>query len=161
MLRVDIVDGLNPLKRHVFSYTLPNGVVNSIKREAYEPPEATLSIPLDEFKRLCHDFGFVDNQTMVVRSWLYSNKKPRISKVIFNPPATIVLWSDRTKTVVKCQEGDLYSKRMGLALCIAKKTYGNSGNYNDIFKEWCEEDPSEEETKSLVDHIIENVKKRL
>lgn len=142
MLRVDIVEELYPLKRSVFSYTLPNGVVNSIKREAYEPPEATLSIPLDEFKQLCHDFGFVDNQTMLVRSWLDSNKKnkkPKISKVIFNPPATIVLWQDGTKTVVKCQEGDLYSKRMGLALCIAKKTFGNSGNYNDIFKEWCDD----------------------
>lgn len=140
MLRVDIVQELYPGKRlAAFSYTLPNGVVNSIERKGYEPPEATLSIPLDEFKRLCNDMGFVES-TRLFGALIGSNyKKPRIRKVIFNPPATIVLWQDGTKTVVKCQEGDLYSKRMGLALCIAKKTLGNTGNYNDIFKEWCDD----------------------
>lgn len=29
---------------------------------------------------------------------------PKIERVIFNPPATIVFWSDKTKTVVKCSE---------------------------------------------------------
>lgn len=62
-----------------------------------------------------------------------------IKKVIFNDPATIVLWDDGTKTVVKCQDGDEYSKEQGLALCIAKKCLGNKGNYNDIFKRWIHE----------------------
>ena len=60
----------------------------------------------------------------------------RIDKVIFNDPATIVLWRDGTKTIVKCQEGDTYSKELGLAMCISKKALGNKGNFNDIFKEW-------------------------
>lgn len=59
-----------------------------------------------------------------------------IKKVIFNDPATIVYWMDGTKTVVKCQEGDTYSKETGLALCIAKKAYGNSGDFNKVFKKW-------------------------
>lgn len=29
---------------------------------------------------------------------------PKIERVIFNPPATIVFWDDKTKTVVKCSE---------------------------------------------------------
>ena len=29
---------------------------------------------------------------------------PKIERVIFSPPATIVFWSDKTKTVVKCRE---------------------------------------------------------
>jgi hypothetical protein len=69
-----------------------------------------------------------------------------ISKVIFNNPATIVIWADGTKTVVKCQEGDVYSKETGLALCIAKKALGNKGNFNDIFHKWI---PEEEETLTL------------
>lgn len=64
---------------------------------------------------------------------------PGINKVIFNDPATIVFWDDGVKTVVKCQEGDEYSKEQGLALCIAKKCLGNKGNYNDIFKRWIHE----------------------
>lgn len=59
-----------------------------------------------------------------------------IKKVIFNDPATIVYWTDGTKTVVKCQEGDTYFKETGLALCIAKKAYGNSGDFNKVFKKW-------------------------
>lgn len=63
-----------------------------------------------------------------------------IKKVIFNNPATIVFWYDGTKTVVKCQPEDTYDKRMGLALCIAKKALGNKGNYNKVFGKWVGED---------------------
>lgn len=61
---------------------------------------------------------------------------PTIKNVIFNDPATIVLWSDGTKTVVKCQDGDLYSAETGLAMAIAKKALGNKGNFNEVFKKW-------------------------
>lgn len=66
---------------------------------------------------------------------------PDIKDVIFNPPATIVLWTDEAKTVVKCQEreNDEYSKEVGLAMCICKKVYGNKGNYNNIFKKFIKE----------------------
>ncbi len=63
----------------------------------------------------------------------------KIKDVIFNEPATIVLWEDGTKTVVKCQDGDVYSKELGLAMCISKKALGNKGNFNDIFKKWVPE----------------------
>lgn len=63
----------------------------------------------------------------------------QIKKVVFHDPATIVFWDDGTKTVVKCQDSDTYSKETGLALCIAKKVLGNKGNFNNVFKKWCEE----------------------
>jgi hypothetical protein len=65
---------------------------------------------------------------------------PEIKNVIFNPPATIVLWSDNTKTVVKCQEGDTYDPEHGLAMAIVKKMYGNTGKYCEIFKKWIKEE---------------------
>lgn len=67
---------------------------------------------------------------------------PEIKDVIFNGPATIVMWSDGTKTVVKAQKGsngkiEKIDKEKGLAMAIVKKVYGdNKGNYNDIFKKW-------------------------
>lgn len=47
-----------------------------------------------------------------------------IVRVIYHNPATIVFWSDGTKTVCKCTEHDVYSKEIGVALCVAKKMCG-------------------------------------
>lgn len=61
---------------------------------------------------------------------------PKIKDVIFNDPATIVFWSDGTKTVVKCQEYDIYDPEKGLAMAISKKFLGNKGNYCNEIKKW-------------------------
>lgn len=61
-----------------------------------------------------------------------------IKKAIFNDPATIVIWADGTKTVVKCREGETYSKWAGLALCYAKRINGEK--FHSAFKHWCKED---------------------
>ena len=54
-------------------------------------------------------------------------------RAVFNPPATIVLWKDGTKTVVKCGENDVYDPEKGLALCFMKKALGNTSRaLNDI-----------------------------
>lgn len=58
----------------------------------------------------------------------------KIEKVIFHDPATIVFWSDNTKTVVKCQDGDRFDPEKGLAIAITKKAFGNQGNYCNEFK---------------------------
>ena len=52
------------------------------------------------------------------------NVTPTIKKVIFNKPATIVYWSDNTKTVVKCGKNDEWDKEKGLAMAISKKLIG-------------------------------------
>lgn len=49
---------------------------------------------------------------------------PNIEKVIFNKPATIVFWTDGTKTVVKCGDGDMWDEEKGLAMAICKKLIG-------------------------------------
>ena len=79
-----------------------------------------------------------------------------IKKVIFNAPATIVLWTDGTKTVVKCGKNDTYDLEKGLALCIAKKYLGNQGNFNNVFKEWLPEpeEVSEKSVKELLDEAV-------
>ena len=64
--------------------------------------------------------------------------RPEIKEVIFNDPATIVFWTDGTKTVVKCQEGDIFDPEKGLTMAIAKKAYGNKGSYCNVIKKWCE-----------------------
>ena len=56
-------------------------------------------------------------------------------KVIFNGPATTILWKDGTKTTVKCQSEDVWSDDVGIAMCYLKKMLGNKGNFNNIFRQ--------------------------
>ena len=64
-----------------------------------------------------------------------------LKNVIYNDPATIAFWSDGTKTVVKAQPGDIFDPEKGLAMVIAKKACGNTGNYYNGFKDWLPKEP--------------------
>ena len=93
------------------------------------------------------DNHYTDNElTLTLENWIKFDKdyiidrKEDIKKVIFNDPATIVYWKDGTKTVVKCQDGDVYDKEKGLAMCVAKKFFGNKGNFNKVFNKYIGED---------------------
>lgn len=56
-----------------------------------------------------------------------------IKNVIFNPPATIVFWSNGDKTVVKCEEIEKFDPEKGMAMAISKHALGNKGNYYNEF----------------------------
>jgi len=79
------------------------------------------------------------------------NRNAVIVKVIFNPPATIVFWDDNTKTVVKTQNGEPFDPEKGLAMAIAKKHFGNEGNYFNQISKWTEkyEDPCSMVAKNM------------
>ena len=47
------------------------------------------------------------------------------TKAIFNGPATIAFWSDGTKTVAKCKDGDEFDPMFGLMACAMRKTGKN------------------------------------
>ena len=83
-----------------------------------------------------------------------------IKKVIFNDPATIVFWNDGSKTVVKCQEGDIFDPEKGLAMAISKRAFGDKGNFNDVFKKWVPE-PEPISVKELYEGIAKNFKRNL
>lgn len=74
---------------------------------------------------------------------IYTSKvketESKIKKVIFNAPATIILWKDGTKTVVKCGENEEYDPEKGLAMALVKKQLGNKGNYYNLFRKYLKE----------------------
>lgn len=86
-----------------------------------------------------------------------------VKKVIFNPPATIVFWTDGVKTVVKCAEGDVFDEEKGIALCFMKRAMGNEGNYNNVFKKWVPEPKSDlvDSIKSYFTTLGESIKSGL
>ena len=63
--------------------------------------------------------NFVNGEIEVKR--VLENETQKIKKVIFSDPATIVLWEDGTKTVVKTQKGDAYDPEKGLAMACMRK----------------------------------------
>lgn len=83
---------------------------------------------------------------MYVRKTPKQKALDKIQNVIFNDPATIVFWSDGTKTVVKA-ENEPYDPEKGLAMAIAKKFFDNKSYYFDVFKKWL---PAEDEKEKLV-----------
>lgn len=77
----------------------------------------------------------------------------RIMDVIFNDPATIVIWSDGSKTVVKNNGDQLFDAEKGLAMAIAKHFLGTNdskSDYYDIFKRWLPSESIEDRTISTV-----------
>lgn len=59
-----------------------------------------------------------------------------IKKVIFNDPATIIIWFDGTKTVVKTQGGEPFDEEKGFTMAVLKKMLGNQGNYYNEIRKW-------------------------
>ena len=79
-----------------------------------------------------------------------------IERVIFNPPATIVIWKDGTKTVVKCS-GEKFDQEKGLAMAISKRALAVGNRYRKVFKKWCKaEDDFSEKIKN--DQRFKNIK---
>lgn len=68
---------------------------------------------------------------------------PTITNVIYNNPATIVMWSDGTKTVVRA-DGEKYDPEKGLAMAMCKKHAGNKRDYYHTFLHWLKKAPKKE-----------------
>ena len=90
-----------------------------------------------------------------------------IRNVIFNDPATIVIWDDGTKTVVKCAN-EAFDPEKGLAMAIAKKVFGNEGNYYNLFRKFLPEkkeepapDPEAERFATNYERAIKNLSNSL
>lgn len=84
-----------------------------------------------------------------------------IKDVIFNDPATIVFWSDGTKTVVKAQDIDDFDPEKGLAMAISKKALGNKREYYHTFlkylKKYEKKIESESSAQKAFEHFLERV----
>ena len=119
------------------------------------------SIYLDTsiFVEYCkHDVETTEKMHEIMNRRIEKMKRPSIPEikdVIFNPPATIVLWADKTKTVVKAQEGESFDPEKGLAMAICKKLYGNTGSFNNVFHKYIDkyEERIRKEQSASIDEI--------
>ena len=82
----------------------------------------------------------------ILKSAYYGWKVISPAKIIVNGTATIVIWSDNTKTVVKCMDGDTFDVYNTFCAAFAKKLYGSNGLIKQLIKNALPE-PEEEEEK--------------
>ena len=75
-----------------------------------------------------------------------------IDRVIFNDPATIILWKDGSKTVVKRSDDDIWDPEKGFCMAVIKKLYGHTS----FIKRFME--PDEEMPILTVEEACENLK---
>lgn len=78
-----------------------------------------------------------------------------LTKVIYNNPVTVCIWSDGTKTSSRCQEGDVYNPEAGLAIAALKKIHGVENTVR-LLDEW--RPASEKEGVSITS--LKDVRKR-
>jgi len=94
---------------------------------------------------------------------------PDIENIIFNPPATIVFWTDGTKTVVKCMEGQPYERYAGFAAACMKKLFGSTSRAKAIMEEcdqanWIQPKPEPKKgltPKEFIDALVKIFGKEL
>lgn len=90
--------------------------------------------------------GFIMRLNEVDCSGLY----PKPVKIIYNPPATIVFWTDGTKTVVKCSAEDEYNEYYGFLCALGKKMFGTNSHIKKIIDGKAERHyPEDEFTKQI------------
>lgn len=93
-----------------------------------------------------------NKETAERSNYMPTDIRRHIRNVKFNPPATIVFWTDNTKTVVKCK-GEDYDPEKGLAMCICKKVLGDKGNYYEVFKKWLPKEDDSDVVQKVLEHI--------
>lgn len=77
--------------------------------------------------------AYIKNDITTTKTISAMIRKVEIKNVIYNDPATIVFWTDGTKTVVKTQKDETFDPEKGLAMAISKKFLGNKYDYYNTF----------------------------
>lgn len=95
---------------------------------SYSPDEVGPTLEIETVLNPYYEVSNPETSKLIanIHADIHLNTIPEIVDVIFNDPATIVFWSDNTKTVVKTQDGEPYDPEKGMAMAFCKKLMGNN-----------------------------------
>lgn len=80
-----------------------------------------------------------------------------IDKVIYNKPAVIIIFSDGTKSVAKCDSNDTWSPETGFLVALCKRLFGSS-TINGLMRQYVYPQlKKEEEDKPINETISEDL----
>lgn len=103
--------------------------INSFNYMSTNIPE--MKIQEGEYKWLKEDSLYPADKDYLSKLIKLDCSMPMIENCWFGTDTTTILWTDGTKTTVKCQDGDSLDDEKGVLACIAKKAYGNTGKFNN------------------------------
>lgn len=128
---------LNPLNKEYLKTTIPyDGKSMSVTTLSSEDViTRAYGVNPDAMYGGAFRLSIIKNETNI-----FAGQNVYIEKVIYNDPATIVFWSDGTKTVSKCNKDsfpyDSYNREFGLMLCVLKKVFGKEAT-RELLSDWC------------------------
>jgi hypothetical protein len=99
-------------------------------------PNETVEILNKSTETVCCDTpnatsGFTPGEvSKLIKSMMDSSRilVPTIKEIMINKPATIIFWSDGSKTTSVCDDADKFDPEVGISICIAKKYLGGTEN---------------------------------
>lgn len=130
---------INPDGRLIVQIYTSTDPIDSLGTPHWLDPEQVVSITQPVFQKLLnqcskarrdvHDYMQKDSKftAKIHRQFQFAPKE-----IIYHDAATIVYWTDGTKTVVKCNENDEYSEYAGFVAAVAKKMYGGANAINRL-----------------------------
>lgn len=115
----------------------PNGtIIRPVTRYKYNAERNALKAAINL------EYGYFANDEKAVKYAMWEWKiTPK--KVIFNGPATIVIWQDGTKTIVKKSEDDTDDREKAIMYAILKKEFGSRAKMNRYLKQFQEDNKDE------------------
>lgn len=121
----NVKDLINELKENIEPY---KGAVLAVMRTANEERNCrSTDTVLSGFVDTVYTFTDAEGVDRFFEAKQYG--VPKIKRVIFRNPATIVFWADGTKTVVRCGKDEPFSEYNGLINAIAKRAYGGTAKH--------------------------------
>lgn len=126
-----------------------------ISTEGYEP---TLSWTGVDYKPIFSLYKTLhcDNEPFTFDYKEEKNLDKKIRHIQFNEEkkVTTIVWKDGDVTMAKCGPNDIWDPEKGVLVCVAKRFFNSGTQFNKWLKSAI---PEEEETKSLLDQIVENM----
>lgn len=127
-------------------------------------PKRTLYDP-EFFKRSAetmytmNDFEYFKWFVMRLNEVNCNSPYPKPVNIIYNPPATIVFWTDGTKTVVKCSAEDEYNEYYGFLCALGKKMFGTNSHLKKLIDEKAERHYPEDEFSKQIEQLEKSTDK--
>ena len=130
---------------------ISGGFIESLEALELVEPDAGIC-EKEELRKEIHDkMKFPRDKVAKTKNFYSLN----VSKIIFNPPATIVFWEDGTKTVVKCAAEDEFNEYYGFLAALGKKVYENNGQIKKLIDKKAEWHENKKNKKDIPDVSVD------